>query len=327
VIGENDTGKSNLLKMLYAVTQGLEDRARDPGEGSSWTEKISKKLRWTFQPKGLKLGGLVRKGADSLSVHVDFDFGTKEYVGFEFGSSTTKEVRSLGGSFKERTEERIDDPKSSLFFPPDEVLSTMKAIATTREQRKVIGFGDTYYDLITALRQPESYHERGAVLKEAEEGLDDMFPGKIRQLDDGTFEYRRGSSRFEMTQTADGFKKLGSLVHLLRNGVIQDDSILFLDEPETSLNPDRLLTFIEVLFTLAQSGVQLFIATHSYVVLKQLQLIARETDQRVPLCVLSRTDDGVTDEQVDIRERIPDNPIVQSSLELYKRDVAQKVKT
>lgn len=193
----------------------------------------------------------------------------------------------------------------------------------TREQREVIGFGDTHYDLVKALRQPESYHDRAPEMERAQNTLDGMFSGKIRQRKDGTFEYRRGSSRFEMSQTADGIKKLGTLLHLLRSGVVQDGTTLFFDEPSTSLHPEWMLTFAEVLFRLAQAGVQVVVATHSYVVLKQFELLAREHEQRTPLCVLSREEagSGVEAQFADLSERTPMNSILETSLTLYDRNI------
>jgi predicted ATPase len=319
VIGENDTGKSNLLKMLYAVTRSLENTTRLEGEAPSgpWKELLARKLKWTFQPPSLELGKIVRKGSDRLCTRCNLSGDT--YAQFSFSSSAKSEVReggfAVGGPFPH-----------ALFFPPGEVIAKMGAIAMTREQREVIGFGDTHYDLVKALRQPESYHDRAPEMEWAQKTLDGMFPGKIRQRKDGTFEYRRGSSRFEMSQTADGIKKLGSLLHLLRNGLIQDGVTVFFDEPSTSLHPEWVLTFVEVLFQLAQAGIQIVVATHSYVVLKQFELLAREHEQRTPLCVLSKEGDTVTSRFADLSDRIPRNSIVDASVELFNRDVSLELK-
>jgi predicted ATPase len=213
----------------------------------------------------------------------------------------------------------------ALFSPPKEVLTTLKAIASTREQRQIRGFGDTYYDLITALRQPQSYGDKPQELERVEDALDDMFLGKIRQREEGGFEYRRGPGRYDMTQTAQGIRKIGTLAHLLRNGEIQEGAILFFDEPSINLNPKRILRLVELLSTLGRAGVQVFAATHSYVVLKQFQLLGREHDERMPLCVLSRKNNEIEVEHVDLRDRIPENPNVSASVDLFERDLAQKL--
>lgn len=323
VIGENDTGKSNLLRMLYAVSRSFQDftRVDDEAPAGRWSDLLAKKLQWTFQPPELELGKIVRKGEDRLRVQCTFREHGRAH--FSFGKGTTSEIRDADAG----TAEAEIGPQfvHTLFFPPKEVLTTLKAIASTREQRQIRGFGDTYYDLITALRQPQDYGKKPEELERVQNALDDMFPGKIRQRDDGTFEYRRGPGRYDMTQTAEGIKKIGTLAHLLRNGEIQRGSILFFDEPSANLNPKNILRLVELLFALGRAGVQVFVATHSYVVLKQFQLLAREHDERTPLCVLSREDEGIGAEHVDLRDRIPDNPIVSASVDLFERDLAQKL--
>jgi len=323
VIGENDTGKSNLLRMLYAVSRSFQDFTRmdDEAPAGRWSELLAKKLQWTFQPPKLALGKLVRKGEDRLQVQSTFrEHGRAQ---FSFGKDTTSEIRNADTGAAEA--EIGPQFVHTLFFPPKEVLTTLKAIASTREQRQIRGFGDTYYDLITALRQPRSYGDKSQELERVQKALDDMFPGKIRQRDDGTFEYRRGPGRYDMTQTAEGIKKIGTLAHLLRNGEIRRGSVLFFDEPSAHLNPKSILQLVELLFALGRAGVQVFVATHSYVVLKQFQLLAREHDERTPLCVLSRDDEEIEAEHVDIRSRIPDNPIVNASVDLFERDLTQKL--
>ncbi len=51
---------------------------------------------------------------------------------------------------------------------------------------------------------------------------------------------------------------------------ITKDTVLFVDEPETNLHPRASAVFTQTLFRLAQAGVQVYLATHSYFVLKQL---------------------------------------------------------
>ena len=241
VIGENDTGKSNLLRMLYAVSRSFQEftRFNDEAPPGRWSDLLAKKLQWTFQPPELKLGKLVRKGEDRLRVQCTFrEHGRAD---FSFGKDTTSEIRNADTDVGSAEAEIGPRFVHTLFFPPKEVLTTLKAIASTREQRQIRGFGDTYYDLITALRQPQSYGDKPQELERVQEALDDMFPGKIRQRDDGTFEYRRGPGRYDMTQTAEGIKKIGTLAHLLRNGEIQQGSILFFDEPSANLNPKGIL--------------------------------------------------------------------------------------
>ena len=54
---------------------------------------------------------------------------------------------------------------------------------------------------------------------------------------------------------------------------------MFWDEPETNLNPQLFGPVVEILLELQRLGVQIFIATHDYVILKQLDLQATSEDE------------------------------------------------
>ena len=313
IIGENDTGKSNLLKLLYVLARSLQESR--PETADPWPDVLARKLRWTFQPRDLELGRLVRKGARRTSVEAKLYSG--KTASFSFGPSTTKQIKEADlDPFVEKF------GPNALFFPPKEVLTALQAIAATRERLGFTGFGDTYLDLIQALRQPKSHLDTDEALEAILRELDAIFAGTIEQEQDGSFEYRRGSSRFDMTETAEGIKKVGGLVHLLRNGTVRVGSTLFFDEPGAHLHPNAILDFVRLLFRLAQADVRIFIATHSYVVLKQFELLAREHKERVPLCVLSPSEDnGVTAQFADLQDRIPSNSIVDASVELFEREV------
>ncbi|MEF8795169.1 MAG: ATP-binding cassette domain-containing protein [Salinivenus sp.] len=68
VIGENDTGKSTLLRMLYAVSRSVQDVTRmdDDAPAGPCSELLAKKLQWTFQPPELELGKIIRKREDRI---------------------------------------------------------------------------------------------------------------------------------------------------------------------------------------------------------------------------------------------------------------------
>jgi predicted ATPase len=52
---------------------------------------------------------------------------------------------------------------------------------------------------------------------------------------------------------------------LLKNNVINEGSFVFFDEPETNLHPAWQVVLTKVLIKLAESGVNVVMATHSLV--------------------------------------------------------------
>ena len=83
----------------------------------------------------------------------------------------------------------------------------------------------------------------------------------------------------EFTLLAEGLRKLGLLGLLIRNGSLKPGAALFWDEPETNLNPKLYGVVVDVLLELQRIGVQVFLATHDYVILKELDLQAKEGDK------------------------------------------------
>lgn len=318
VIGENDTGKSHLLKMLYTVARSLQEyEQKKSGEAPSWAEVLSKKLGWVFQPPGspgFNIGKLVRKGGEGLDVSMRVH---GELVHFSFSKDTTKEIRNVSKSPKP------GDEVSTLFFPPKEVLTPRKAIITMREQQQIPGFSETYYDLAKALGHETTRGRIQQNLQEVLDQLENLFTGRI-EWENGDFMFKRGAGpkKFSMSQTAEGVKKISLLTRLIRNRNITDGSTLFFDEPAAHLHPQATLDFVRMLYEMSKADIQLFIATHSYVVLKQFELLARENEEEMPLCVLSPSGDGEVDARTaDLSERIPSNSIVDASVELLNEDL------
>ena len=57
-----------------------------------------------------------------------------------------------------------------------------------------------------------------------------------------------------MSLVAEGFKRLGTLSYLIRNGSVKKGSVLFWDEPEMNLNASHLPVLVKTLTGLAKTG-------------------------------------------------------------------------
>ncbi|MFM5621455.1 AAA family ATPase [Aeromonas veronii] len=125
------------------------------------------------------------------------------------------------------------------------------------------------------------------------------------------------NQKFQITGTAEGVKKIAIFDTLLSNGFISPDSIVFMDEPESALHPEAISKLMDVIVELAQRGVQFFIATHSYFVIKCLYILAQENKINMP--VISSGDvDWSYDDLID---GMPDNKIIDESIRIYEREL------
>jgi predicted ATPase len=153
---------------------------------------------------------------------------------------------------------------------------------------------------------------------EARKSLENLLGGRI-ELDEqtGRWSFRRGNQKFTIGVTSEGVKKISILDTLLSNRFLDTNSIIFIDEPESALHPSAVSQLLEIIALMATRGVQIFLASHSYFVVKKLYLLAQELNMRIPL--LSDEDDAWIEH--DLLNGIPDNSIMDESIRLYEEEV------
>jgi len=81
---------------------------------------------------------------------------------------------------------------------------------------------------------------------------------------------------------AEGFRKIAMLVHLVTNGSLAQQGMLFWDEPEANLNPRLVRRVVDFLRDFARGGAQVFLASHDYLLTQRLSLAA-EIDPALPI--------------------------------------------
>ncbi|GFH62754.1 MAG: ATP-binding protein [Candidatus Desulfovibrio kirbyi] len=308
VIGENGAGKTFLLKALYSVMRTIEEHKRGDDKRTA-AEILNENLYWTFQPE--KIGDLVTKGADAaLSCSVQFNQQTFAY---SFGKDTTKQISSLENDIPRRF-------SNSVFLPAKEVLSIDHIILKSRERDKTFGFDNTYLDLARAIR-PLSEAE-GYIAPEnddlARNKLEEILGGRVvYDTKSKRWHFHKGNQKFSIGVTAEGIKKIGILNTLLANGYLEPDSIVFMDEPESSLHPKAISGLLDIVTLLAGSGIQFFLASHSYFVVKKLFLIAQEKKMSIPV-ISEQGGQWLTNNLLD---GMPKNDILDESVRLYKEEV------
>lgn len=127
----------------------------------------------------------------------------------------------------------------------------------------------------------------------------------------------KGNQKFAIGVTAEGVKKIGILDTLLGNRFLTPNSIIFIDEPESALHPKAISDLLDIIVLLAEEGIQFFMASHSYFVVKKLFLIAQEKQMSVP--VISKNESDWT--HCDLKDGMPDNPIIDESIRLYQEEM------
>ena len=278
-VGANGTGKTHLMKVCYAACAVSKT-------GESFAEKLVR----VFLPSGRAIGRLVKRqrgGArgvvevfrDDLRIRASFSNRAKAWR-----SATIRGAKSWSES-----------PVESAYMPTKEILSNAPGFLSLYESRD-IHFEEVYRDiLLLAYRPPPrgpTEKKRRRLLTSLQKAMD----GKVYRREEEFF-LRNRQGNLEFTLLAEGMRKLGLLWLLIQNGTLLDirgqitGSVLFWDEPETNLNPNMIGVLIDILLKLRRAGVQVFIATHDVVVLKELDLRMKPSD-KVAFHALGSSEEG-----------------------------------
>jgi len=288
VIGENSVGKSHILKLVYTLVSVLYQakiEAISPNK-QMLQKKIAEKLLNVFRPD--TLGRLVRRGMGRQRCEIEIFFtNSRNNLSFNFSSASKTDVNitKMPSSYLE------DAP---IFFPTREVLSIFPGFADLYRNR-YLEFDETYYDLCLALEAKPLRGPRFNDIKPLLKPLEEIIGGTIR-IDNGRFYLAvPGKGNMEISLVAEGVRKVAMLAYLITNGALKDKGTLFWDEPETNLNPKLIKEVAKSLLSLVKSEIQVFIATHSLFLLRELEILSHMESDNIPqrYIVLNGKEDGI----------------------------------
>lgn len=311
IIGENGTGKTFLLKALYSAVKAMEEYKRGD-DITPMNGVLSEKLRWVFQVE--KLGDMVARTTEE-SLEFQMRLG-QSGIGYQFSKSATSKVGMIGVP-------DLGKEGNSVFIPAKEVLSLFSVILKSREIDKAFGFDDTYYDLAKALRISPSRGRNYTVFAESRKVVNNVIDGRVDYDENsGKWYYRnKKNQKFSIGATSEGVKKIAIMDRLLANGYLNANSIIFIDEIESALHPKAICQFLDMIDNIAnEMGLQVFITSHSYFVIKKLLLIALRKEHMVSCISLNKGQDV---EICDLHDGMPVNSIIDTSIQLYEQEIEE----
>lgn len=305
LIGPNGVGKTHVLKALYHMQNNY---VENDGKAYQRSGGARNSVFLVESPSSLIRNGTKSSIADWT---VQFESGASIQL-FLFPDR----VQAVGSPLKK-------DEARPLFLPPREALSTFPGFAALYERYK-ISIDSTYYHLTQALALP-SLRQVPAMLADLMAPLEKELRGKIL-LKDGRFFIQQESGEMEIARAAEGHRKLATILQLINNGALEPGTCLCWDEPEANLNPKLVVLMKDLLLGLARAGVQIFIASHDYLLTRELSLASEygEASGLVKFFGLSQSspEAGVTVESGETLADLEQNPIVEEFAAHYSREAA-----
>lgn len=264
-VGENGTGKTHILKAAYAACDIAKSK-----------ESFAEKINNVFYPSDKQIGRLVKRSAKSGKGIVE--------VSRRLEQKSIK-LRMTFSNHTKRSEDAeisghkawVEEPLETAYIPVKDMMANAPGFRSLYDERE-IHFEEIYVDIIRKaflppLKGPADGERRGLLNK-----LQKAMDGRVIVRQEEFF-LKSQQGMLEFTLLAEGLRKLGLLWTLIQNGTLLNGSVLFWDEPEANLNPKLMMPIIDILLELQRTGVQIFLATHDYVLLKELDLQAKKGDR------------------------------------------------
>lgn len=312
LIGANGTGKTHLLKTLYAACAITVGEDVDKGFGI--------KLGNVFKPYEGRIGRLSRRQTGSVTTRIAVTREGGARLTAKFSNHTNKaEDISVSGeaSWKKSALE-------SAYIPVKEMLAHAPGFLATASKRE-IAFEEVYVDVIKRAFLPKLLGPTDKKRTRLLAVLQKAIEGKVIVKGEHFF-LKSTQGDLEFTLLAEGMRKLALIWLLIQNGTLLAGSVLFWDEPEANLNPALMGEVVEVILELQRLGVQVFLSTHNYVLLKEFDL-RKKADDAIRYISLFREGAGaVIGRSGETYRDVDPNAIADTFADLYRRDIDRAFK-
>ncbi|MCX6378017.1 MAG: AAA family ATPase [Armatimonadetes bacterium] len=298
IVGENGAGKTHILKAAYCClnveAKGSKESSSPNPTKSYFQTSLARKFNAVFKPD--ELGRLVnrqRQGRQRCEVSYGLSADGQDLT-FSLHTASKSEV----------TVDKIPSAwleKIPVYLPTRELLTIYPGFVSLYETTH-LSFDETWRDTCVLLGAPLARGQREKTIKDLLKPLEEAMGGSVLLDSSGRFYLVVEGVNMEMHLVAEGLRKLAMIARLIATGSLTDKGFLFWDEPEANLNPKIVKTVAHTILSLCQSGIQVFIATHSLFLMRELDILLQSEDFKgveARFFGLHRGETGVRVEQGD----------------------------
>lgn len=228
------------------------------------------------------------------------------------------DLRSFGNVEVFPFEDGKYNKNKHVFIPVDDMLSHPELYPIAQKYR--LTFNNSEIDIIENAILPvtnEITPNAAKILSKIEA----IIGGEVVYENDTFFIVKPDGTKNPFVLEASGYRKFGLLWKLLRNGLLESESVLFWDEPENSLNPELIPPLVDILLELSRNGVQVFIATHSEILAGYFS-VNQEKGDSVMFYSLYKDEQGQI--EIDANDRfdlLRQNKLTEAPVKLYKKQI------
>ena len=212
----------------------------------------------------------------------------------------------------------------SVFIPTREVISIYPGFIAAWQERES-SFDRTYFDLCVALNRAPLRGHRQPIVSDLMEPLQEALGGRV-VVEAGRFYVESPDGKMEAPLVAEGIRKLATIAYLLVNGSLVANGFLFWDEPEANMNPNLVVLTKRLLLGFAEAGIQVFVATHDFLLARELSLAAEygtgTSELRFIALARSAETGAIEAEDGATLADLQDNPILDEFAAHYDREAA-----
>lgn len=263
IAGENDSGKSTVGKILYALVKSIIKKSKLKGDSplNGWC--------------GSELDAYILKLFNN-QISNDGNIYLK-YDNQEFNISI-KRNRCKDFNFDNSYSNHESDKKVIFIDSPFiwNILPSLKAIKSAESYGSDIDFEvselikNLYLAVTTKIKKDDSI----------DLNIEDIIKGSFEEDSLGEFAFKKDNKKIYLVNTAMGIKYFGILQVLSDKNHFYNGQILILDEPEVHLHPKWQLELAKVIVYLVRKGVKVLVNSHSPYMIEALQRYSKK--QNIP---------------------------------------------
>jgi AAA15 family ATPase/GTPase len=212
------------------------------------------------------------------------------------------------------------DKNKHIFIPANDMLCNPELYPMAQQYR--LTYNNSEIDIIGNAILPIT----NKITQNASKILDiikSIIDGEVAYENDTFFIVKSDKTKIPFVLEASGYRKFGLLWKLLRNGLLESESVLFWDEPENSLNPELISTLVNILLELSRNGVQIFIATHSEILASYFSVNQQQGDNVMFYSLYKDENGQIKNDSNDRFDLLFQNKLTEEPVKLYEKQIAK----